>query len=95
MAMGKKRVTVTVDEELLDVAALAVQHGDAVSVSSWISEAMTDRYVREQRLTQLSVLIADYELEHGVISAAEIDEQRQNDRDAAALHRLTGASPPP
>ena len=90
--VGKKRVTVTVDEELLDVAALAVQHGDADSVSSWISDAMADRYAKEQRLADLSTLIADYELEHGAISAAEIDEQRQRDRYASAVHRLTGRS---
>lgn len=91
--MGKKRVTVTVDEGLLDVAALAVHYGDAGSVSSWISDAMADRYAKEQRLAQLNVLIADYELEHGAISAEEINEQRQSDRDAAAALRLTAALP--
>lgn len=87
--MGKKRVTVTVDEELLDAAALAVHHGDADSVSSWISDAMADRHAKEQRLAHLSTLLADRELEHGVISAAEIDEQHQTDRDRSAAYRLT------
>lgn len=86
--MAKKRVTVTVDEQVLQIAAQAVRDGDADSVSSWINDAMVDRRAKEQRLAELGNMIADYEAEHGVITAAEIQLQNQADRDAAAMARL-------
>ena len=92
--VAKKRVTVTVDETLLEVAAQAVQHGDAESVSAWISDAMHDRYAKERRLAALSELVADYEDAHGVITDAEMREQEQADRDAAAFHRVPPAPSP-
>jgi len=85
--MAKKRVTVSVEEEVLQVAAQAVTNGDSDSVSSWINDAMVDRVAKELRLAALSELIADYEAEHGAISAREIELQHQADRDAAAMTR--------
>jgi len=85
--MAKKRVTVTVDEGVLKMATQAVADGDSDSVSSWVSEAMVDRIAKERRLAALSSLIADYEAEHGVITADEIEFQAQADRDAAAAVR--------
>ena len=38
--MQKQRVTVTVDEELLQEASTAVSEGRSRSVSEWIGEAM-------------------------------------------------------
>ena len=87
--MAKKRVTVTVDEQVLQIAAQAVRDGDADSVSSWINDAMIDRRAKQQRLAELGNMIADYEAEHGVITADEIERQQQVDRDAAALVRLS------
>ena len=89
--MAKKRVTVTVDEDVLQIAAQAVSDGDADSVSSWISDAMVDRRAKELRLAALGEMIADYEAEHGVITADEIQLQNQADRDTAALLRLPQA----
>ena len=85
----KKRVTVTVDEDVLQVAAKAVDDGDADSISSWISEAMIERRNKELRLAALGEMIADYEAEHGVITGDELAQQAQADRDAAALSRLS------
>ena len=87
-SMQKRRVTVTVDEELLEEAAAAVADGRAESVSAWVSEAMAHRCERDRRLRELAGLVADYEAEHGVISDEELAEQAQVDRDAAALARL-------
>lgn len=85
--MHKQRVTVTVDEPLLDAAAEAVREGRARSVSEWIGEAMSQRHARDQRLAVLGRLIAEYEAEHGFITDDEIAEQAQQDRDAAASFR--------
>ena len=85
--MTKRRVTVTVDEALLEEANTAVRHGRAESVSAWVSEAMAEHHEREQRLVLLGGLINEYEDEHGVITDEELAEQRQLDRDAAATVR--------
>ena len=79
----KQRVTVTVDEALLDAASLAVREGRSRSVSEWIGEAMAQRRDRDARLAALSRLIAEYEAEHGFITDEDIADQDQQDRDAA------------
>ena len=86
--MRKQRVTITVDEELLKEAKAAVAAGRVRSISEWIAGAMAHRRARDRRLAALSDLIRDYEAEHGVITADEIAEQAQRDRDAAALSRM-------
>lgn len=85
--MHKQRVTVTVDETLLDAANFAVSEGRARSVSEWIGEAMAQRRDRDARLAVLSRLVAEYEAEHGFITDDEIAQQAQHDRDAAGALR--------
>ena len=85
--MTKRRVTITVDEELIDAAAAASAAGDAGSVSAWISEAMAQRVARDRRLAALADLISTYEAEHGEITEDELADQEQADRDAAASRR--------
>lgn len=86
--MRKRRVTVTVDEDLLEEANAAVGDGRARSVSEWVAGAMALRRVRERRLTVLTELIRDYEATHGVITEDEMAAQAQRDRDAAAVARM-------
>ncbi len=85
--MHKQRVTVTVDEELLEAANRAVSEGLARSVSEWVSEAMAQRRDRDARLAVMRRLLEEYEAEHGFISDEEIAEQAQQDRDAAGSYR--------
>ena len=85
--MHKQRVTVTVDEELLEAASSAVSEGHARSVSEWVSEAMAQRRDRDARLAVMRRLVEEYEAEHGFISDEEVAEQAQQDRDAAGSYR--------
>ena len=85
--MQKHRVTVTVDEALLQAAQDAVSQGRSRSVSEWISEAMAHRRTIDRRLAVLSELVSEYEAEHGFITDDEIAEQAQRDSDAAAASR--------
>ena len=86
-SMHKQRVTVTVDEELLEAASSAVSEGHARSVSEWVGEAMAQRRDRDARLAVMRRLLHEYEAEHGFISDEEIAEQAQQDRDAAGSYR--------
>lgn len=88
----KQRVTVTVDKADLEEANAAVSQGRARSVSEWVSEAMAQRRIKDQRLAVLAELISEYETEHGVISDEEIAQQTQLDRDAAAAQRRADPS---
>ncbi|MCY4367869.1 MAG: hypothetical protein OXF41_00315 [bacterium] len=91
--MRKRRVTITVNEDLFEEAQSAVGDGRARSVSEWVAGAMAQRLATEQRLAALSELIRDYEAAHGVITDDEIADQAQRDRDAAALSRLATRQP--
>jgi hypothetical protein len=90
--MGKRRVTVTVEQSLLDEASAAVAAGRAESVSAWVGEAMSVRAERDRRLAALGELVAEYEAEHGEITDDELAEQAQADRDAAAMRRRRRAT---
>ena len=91
--MTKRRVTVSIDESLVDEASHAVDEGRAESVSAWISEAMAARASRDRRLSLLAALVSDYEAEHGEITDDELAEQSQADRDAAAATRTALREP--
>ena len=71
--MTKRRITLTIDADLLDEASAAVSDGDASSVSAWVNEAMADKSEHRRRLKALGEAIADYESEFGPIT----DEQRE------------------
>lgn len=86
--MTKQRVTVTVDEALLQDVSRRVQHGHAESLSAWVGEAMAQRAARDERLAVLAAIVAEYEAEHGEITDDELAQQAQADRDAAAAVRL-------
>jgi hypothetical protein len=85
--MQKRRVTITVDEDLVDEAGRAVAEGRASSVSAWIGEAMVARQANDRRVEALGELIAEYEAVHGTITEEELAQQAQADRDSAALVR--------
>ena len=88
VCMSKRRVTITVDEDLLEEVEAAVADGRARSVSEWVAGAMARQRARDRRLAVLAELVRDYEAAHGVITADEVAEQAQRDRDAPALARL-------
>ncbi len=89
MASNKHRLTITVDPHLVDASHDAVAAGKADSVSAWISDAIEEKLLRDQRLEHLAAAIADFEAEHGEITAQEIEAQRRSDRERATVVRGT------
>lgn len=87
--MRKRRITVSVDDDLAAAGAAAVAAGRAQSLSAWVTLAMAGRAVKEQRLVALADAVAAYEAEHGVMSDEELVQQERTDRDAAARTRAT------
>ncbi len=88
--MTKRRVTLTIDADLLDEARAAVSDGDASSVSAWVNQAMADKTEHRRRLKALGEAIADYEAEFGKITPEEVAEQRRLDEIAAEQVRADG-----
>jgi len=80
MGTQKKRLTVTVDPELVEAGKAVVDAGDASSVSSWVSAALEEKIYRDNKLRHLAAAIADFEEEFGEISEDEIARQRRLDR---------------
>ncbi len=87
MTAKKRRLTVTVDPELIEAGQRAVEDGQADSVSGWVSAALEDKVVRDRRLAHLAAAVADYEKDFGEISAEEIAAQRRDDRQHATVVR--------
>ena len=87
MSTRKQRVTVTVDPELVEAGNRAVAAGGADSLSGWVSEAMSEKAQRDEKLALLRAAIADYETEFGEITTGELAAQRRADRADAVVVR--------
>jgi len=87
MSAPKKRLTITVDPDLVAQGKKVVDAGDASSVSSWVSAALEEKIYRDNKLRQLAAAIADFENEFGEISEDEIAKQRRLDRARAIAVR--------
>ncbi|MEJ7801050.1 MAG: hypothetical protein WKF60_11040 [Ilumatobacter sp.] len=87
MTERKRRLTVTVDPELVEAGSRAVTNGDADSLSGWVSAALEEKVRRDQKLALLRAAITDFEGEFGVITAEEIVAQQRLDRENAVVVR--------
>lgn len=85
--MGKERLTVTLDAEVVAAAHRAVESGRAESVSGWVSAALTSYLEHERRREALREAVAAYEAEFGALTAQEIAAQARADREAAVVVR--------
>lgn len=87
MTPRKKRLTVTVDPELVEAGNRAVATGEADSLSGWVGMALADKVRRDQKLDHLRAAIADYEAECGEITNEEIVARQRADREDAVVVR--------
>lgn len=87
MTARKKRLTVTVDPELVEAGNRAVADGEADSLSGWVSTALAEKVRRDQKLRHLSAAILEYEEELGEITTEEIQVQQRADREDAVVVR--------
>ena len=90
--MTKRRITVTLDVDLLPEASDAVRAGEASSVSAWVNAAMAAKSEHRRRLKALGEAIADYEAEFGKITGEEREEQRRRDSERMLRVRASGRS---
>ena len=86
--MAKRKITVTVDEELVE----HVQALGAESLSAVVNEALAHEVERRARAAALGRLLAEWDATHGPVSAAAAAAAAAafDDLDAVAVER-----PPP
>lgn len=87
MSSRKQRVTVSIDEELIEAGQHAVESGQANSVSAWVSSALEEKVRRDRTLLLLGAAVADFERAFGEITAEEMAAQRRDDRAGATVVR--------
>ena len=78
--MSKTRVTVTLDETLVEAVKASVLEGRSGSVSAFVGEALEARMKHDTRLRALAEAVAWYEAEHGEFTDAEMADLERRDR---------------
>ena len=87
MSELKERLSVSVDAVLAEQARRAVTEGRAMSISSWVSDALRRQADHDERLRALDEFIAGYEAAHGEISAEEMAAARRRAASDAVVTR--------
>jgi Arc/MetJ-type ribon-helix-helix transcriptional regulator len=71
--MAKKRLSASVDADLIEEAHAAVAAGRYPNVSAWVNEALKKHSDRQQKLEAMSEAIAAYEAEFGEITEEDME----------------------
>ena len=72
----KRRLSASVDAELLRAAERAARDGRATTVSAWVNDALRLKVQHDQRIRALAEFVEAFEAEHGVITDEEIAAAR-------------------
>jgi Arc/MetJ-type ribon-helix-helix transcriptional regulator len=83
----KRRLSVSVDAELVAVAQEAVTGGQAESISAWVNDALRLKADHDRRLQALDEFLAAYEAEHGKITDDEMRDAARRARERAIIVR--------
>jgi len=85
--MSRRRLSVSVDEELIKVAKAAVAAGRVENVSAWVNDALRRQVDHDRRLAALDEFLAEYEAEHGEITESEMNDAARRARARAIVVR--------
>lgn len=88
---AKRRLSASVDSDLVVAGQQIVAAGRAESLSAWVNAALRADVERERRLQALGEFVATFEAEHGEITEAEIVAAGRAARERAVVVR--GAAP--
>lgn len=70
----KRRLSASVDADLLRAAEAAAKRGDAATLSAWVNEALREKLEHERRLQALGAFVREFEAEHGEITEQELEQ---------------------
>jgi Arc/MetJ-type ribon-helix-helix transcriptional regulator len=83
----KRRLSASVDAELVAVAQEAVTGGHAESISAWVNDALRLKADHDRRLQALDEFLTAYEAEHGEITDEEMRDAARRARERAVVVR--------
>ena len=83
----KKRLSATVDADLVEASQAAVAAGEAESISAWVNDALRLKVEHDRRLRSLGSFIEAYEAEHGEITDNEMSSAVRWARERAVVVR--------
>jgi Arc/MetJ-type ribon-helix-helix transcriptional regulator len=83
----KRRLSASVDAELVTVAQEAVTGGHAESISAWVNDALRLKADHDRRLRALDDFLAAYEAEYGEITDDEMRDAARRARERAIVVR--------
>jgi len=86
----KRRLSASVDANMIKAGREAVARGDAESLSAWVNAALHRQAEHEQKLRALDEFIAAYEAEHGEITEQDMQEAERWARERAIVVRGKG-----
>ena len=89
--MSKRRLSASVDAELVAAAERAVAHGRAENVSAWVNAALRRQVEHDERMTALGAFVDDYEERYGAISPSEMAAAKRRARGRAVVIRAATA----
>ncbi len=90
----KKRLSATVDADLIAAAERATKRGEATTVSAWVNEAMRLKLEHDRRLSSARALIAEFAKEDGPISESDREDAlREAKRRAIPVRGLRAGEP--
>lgn len=91
--MTKRRITVTIDEDVYETAVRAVESGRSPSVSAWVNDTLADRKAHERRLNAAAEAIAFFKAETGIeFTEEELEAAERQAVEAAAAVRAARAT---
>ena len=90
----KRRLSASVDADLLVAAEAAAKRGEVTNVSAWVNEAMRFKLEHDRGLSELAAVISDFEAEHGEITNVEIKKATRTARSRALTVRGSRAAEP-
>jgi Arc/MetJ-type ribon-helix-helix transcriptional regulator len=73
---GKRRLSASVDADLLKAIEKLVRKGRAETLSAWVNAALKEALENEAKMQALDEFFADYEREHGAFTKEELDGVR-------------------
>ena len=88
---SKRRLSASVDAELVAVAQEAVTSGHAESLSAWVNDALRLKADHDRRLRAPDEFLAAYEAGHGEITDDEMRDAARRARDATRCPTATAS----
>jgi hypothetical protein len=85
----KRRLSASVDDDLIRAAEAAAKRGDVPTVSAWVNDALRAKVEQEQRLRALASFVKSFEAEYGEIGEAEMEQAARKARARAVITRVT------